>query len=157
MTGYRAAHTGNTSTGQRDADWRVSAACRDEDPELFFPIGNKGATAVRQIEEAKAVCRRCPVRATCLRWSLDNQVTDGVWGGVDQDERHAFLKRQHRPAPAIPVIDRIRDLAGRGYSDTQIAVALNNGISWRRVQDLRLKARIPAGQNPQPLRDRGAA
>ena len=41
-------------------DWRHRAACRDEDPELFFPIGNTGP-ALLQIEEAKAVCRRCPV------------------------------------------------------------------------------------------------
>ena len=41
-------------------DWRHEAACRDEDPELFFPIGNTGP-ALMQIEEAKAVCRRCSV------------------------------------------------------------------------------------------------
>ena len=37
-------------------DWRHRAACRDEDPELFFPIGNTGP-ALLQIEEARAVCR----------------------------------------------------------------------------------------------------
>ncbi|CAM5280018.1 Transcriptional regulator WhiB [Streptomyces glaucescens] len=41
-------------------DWRHNAVCREEDPELFFPIGNTGP-ALLQIEEAKAVCRRCPV------------------------------------------------------------------------------------------------
>ncbi len=41
-------------------DWRHESACRDEDPELFFPIGNTGP-ALLQIEEAKAVCRRCDV------------------------------------------------------------------------------------------------
>ena len=41
-------------------DWRHLSACRDEDPELFFPIGNTGPALV-QIEEAKAVCRRCSV------------------------------------------------------------------------------------------------
>ena len=44
-------------------DWRHRAACRDEDPELFFPIGNTGP-ALLQIEEAKAVCRRCAVVET---------------------------------------------------------------------------------------------
>ena len=45
-------------------DWRHRAACLDEDPELFFPIGNTGP-ALQQIEDAKAVCRRCPVVDTC--------------------------------------------------------------------------------------------
>ena len=49
-----------TSVGGRVMDWRHTAACRDEDPELFFPIGNTGP-ALLQIEEAKAVCRRCDV------------------------------------------------------------------------------------------------
>jgi len=38
-------------------DWRHRALCRDEDPELFFPIGNTGP-ALLQIEEAKAVCQQ---------------------------------------------------------------------------------------------------
>ena len=41
-------------------DWRHRAICRDEDPELFFPVGNSGP-ALLQIAEAKAVCQRCPV------------------------------------------------------------------------------------------------
>ena len=41
-------------------DWRHDAICRDEDPELFFPIGTSGP-ALLQVEQAKAVCRRCRV------------------------------------------------------------------------------------------------
>ena len=51
-------------------DWRHESACRDEDPELFFPIGNTGP-AILQIEEAKQVCRRCEVREQCLAWALE--------------------------------------------------------------------------------------
>src|SRR6478752_1753507 len=45
--------------------WRAEALCRDTDPELFFPIGTTGAALV-QIEQARAVCRQCPVQAACL-------------------------------------------------------------------------------------------
>ena len=47
-------------------DWRHHAVCRDEDPELFFPIGTSGP-ALLQVEQAKAVCRRCSVTDQCLR------------------------------------------------------------------------------------------
>ena len=76
-------------------DWRHRAACRDEDPELFFPIGNTGPALV-QIEEAKAVCRRCAVIDECLRWALDTGQDSGVWGGLSEDERRALERRNAR-------------------------------------------------------------
>src|SRR5690606_33623319 len=47
-----------------NTNWREDGACTREDPELFFPIGNTGP-ALLQIEEAKSVCRRCPVLERC--------------------------------------------------------------------------------------------
>jgi WhiB family redox-sensing transcriptional regulator len=76
-------------------DWRDHAACRDEDPELFFPIGNTGP-ALLQIEEAKAICRICPVEAACLEWALDSGQDAGVWGGLSEDERRALSRRNAR-------------------------------------------------------------
>lgn len=76
-------------------DWRHEAACRDEDPELFFPIGNTGPALV-QIEEAKAVCRRCSVVDECLRWALETGQDAGVWGGLSEDERRALKRRNAR-------------------------------------------------------------
>jgi Transcription factor WhiB len=49
------------------ASWCEAAACRDADPELFFPVGTAGP-ALRQIEEAKRICRTCPAQAPCLAW-----------------------------------------------------------------------------------------
>jgi hypothetical protein len=40
-----------------------------------------------QIEQAKAVCRRCPVTQSCLEWALASGQDSGVWGGLSEDER----------------------------------------------------------------------
>lgn len=81
---------------QRDAvdkvDWRHRAACRDEDPELFFPVGTTGPDADK-IETAKAVCRSCTVTSECLSWALDTGQDAGVWGGLTEDERRALKRR----------------------------------------------------------------
>ncbi len=76
-------------------DWRHRAACRDEDPELFFPIGDTGP-AVRQIEEAKVVCRSCTVADACLRWAMETGQEAGVWGGLSEDERRLARRRSLR-------------------------------------------------------------
>jgi WhiB family redox-sensing transcriptional regulator len=78
-----------------EMDWRHRAACRDEDPELFFPIGNTGP-ALLQIEEAKQVCQRCPVMEPCLSWALESGQDSGVWGGLSEDERRAMKRRGAR-------------------------------------------------------------
>jgi WhiB family redox-sensing transcriptional regulator len=82
--------------------WRDHAACLNEDPELFFPIGNTGP-ALLQIEEAKAVCRRCEVIEDCLGWAMESGKDDGVWGGLSDDERRALKRRNARARRADPV------------------------------------------------------
>lgn len=77
--------------------WRDAAACRDEDPELFFAVG-EGVAAQQQIATAKAVCYRCPVMNTCLDWAMKNGQDAGVWGGLDERERHNLRRRQLRAA-----------------------------------------------------------
>lgn len=78
-------------------DWRQYAACRDEDTDLFFPVGT-GGPAVGQAEEAKAVCRDCPVARQCLSWALETKQRYGIWGGLDEDERRTLSRRNARAA-----------------------------------------------------------
>jgi WhiB family redox-sensing transcriptional regulator len=73
-------------------DWRHRAACRDEDPELFFPIGTSGP-ALLQVEDAKAVCRRCSVTDACLSWAIESGQESGVWGGMSEEDRRALTTR----------------------------------------------------------------
>jgi len=82
-----------------DGDWRHSAACGSNHPELFFPIGS-GAPAKAQVEQARQVCHGCQVRSACLDWALKTGADHGVWGGLSEDERRALLRKRRRAAQA---------------------------------------------------------
>jgi WhiB family redox-sensing transcriptional regulator len=73
-------------------DWRNYAACRDVDPELFFPIGTAGVSLL-QIDEAKQICRTCPVCEACLRWASHIGAA-GIWGGTTEEERRKHRRRR---------------------------------------------------------------
>ena len=78
-------------TIERDT-WREQSACRDTDPDLFFPVGTTGP-AIEQIENAKAVCRVCDVQKNCLEYALVTNQDSGIWGGTSEEERRA-IRRQ---------------------------------------------------------------
>ena len=80
-------------------DWRIKAACRDTDPDLFFPVGTTGP-ALDQIAAAKAVCNSCDAQPACLEFALATNQESGVWGGASEEERRklrkAWMSRQRR-------------------------------------------------------------
>lgn len=64
-------------------EWVKQAACRDMNPEVFFP--ERGS----QADLAKAVCARCPVSDHCLDHALRANERRGIWGGTgERDRRH---------------------------------------------------------------------
>ncbi|HEY9367537.1 WhiB family transcriptional regulator [Streptomyces sp.] len=85
-------------------DWMRRGACRKEDPELWFPLGD-GDGFTDQIDKARALCRSCPVVLRCLSFGLTQEY--GIWGGTTEKERRG-LRRQlpkHTPA-ALPPGDK---------------------------------------------------
>jgi WhiB family redox-sensing transcriptional regulator len=83
-----------TRTHEWDREgWRARAACRNLDPDLFFPVGTTGP-ALGQIEAAKAVCRGCTARTECLEFALATNQEAGIWGGMSEDERRALRGRR---------------------------------------------------------------
>lgn len=82
-------------------DWRVLAACRGIDPELFFPVSPDGPS-LDEVRRAKAVCGDCVVRRECLEFALGTGQRHGVWGGLTEDERR-FLRvpRQRNPGDGV--------------------------------------------------------
>ena len=117
--------------------WMADGLCAQVDPDTWFP--ERGGST----REAKAVCRRCPVRAECLAYALANDARFGVWGGTSERDR----RRMKRPAgqpPADPRANEVRRLATR-LTDPEIAVRL--GCSARTVLRIRQAAGItPAGR-----------
>ena len=84
-------------TGQRD--WRRAAACRDVDPEWFFPTATTGPEYDAAVERAKWVCAGCSVRAECLTDALA-RIPDGIAGGLTEDERRA-IRRSRQTAASV--------------------------------------------------------
>lgn len=81
-------------------DWVYRARCRNEDPELFFPVGTN-PPALIQTRIAKEVCSGCEVRTECLEWAMATGQDAGVWGGLSEDERRALRRTRRRSAAVI--------------------------------------------------------
>jgi WhiB family redox-sensing transcriptional regulator len=72
--------------------WMEEAACQFVDPYLWHP--RKGdAPAVRK---AKAICRECPVLASCRDYSLRRGEMHGVWGAMGEKERRTLIAARNR-------------------------------------------------------------
>ena len=126
--------------------WHAQAACRTEDPDLFFT--GRGETT----GPAKAICANCPVRDTCLDEHLYEPV--GVWGGLSERERRTErIKRNGRRGKGRRQADGntaniLRALVamggtwtGTGY-DLCRSVGIDNGVERALVTDMRRRGLV---------------
>lgn len=76
----------------RPEPWMQQAACQNAvDPDLWFVSHNQGAAAV---EQAKRICRACPVNAVCLAYALTYPVPlYGIWAATTEAERDRLRRR----------------------------------------------------------------
>lgn len=84
---------------QGQLEWREFAACRDIEPDLFFPSGT-GSSLQMQTDQAKAVCHGCLVLDRCLGFALGTDQTEGIWGGLTAREREA-ARRALTPSRSV--------------------------------------------------------
>jgi WhiB family transcriptional regulator, redox-sensing transcriptional regulator len=82
--------------------WAAQGACREHvyyGP-YFFPSSPSDPT----IPYAKGICKRCPVQQECASYAWQEREPFGVWGGIDEWERHrALLLYDALTRPAEPV------------------------------------------------------
>lgn len=122
-------------------DWMREGACRgDSQPDRFFPEGHAKAP----VEAAKAVCQRCSVSVQCLEYALTHEEVYGVWGGMSERERRALKAPRPVVKQPSPHAASIRRLAGRGWTDPEIARHI--GLRAETVQRIRARESIPAGK-----------
>lgn len=70
------------------AGWVESAACtRGVNPDVFFDD--------TRVVAAVEVCQRCQARPSCLTYAIDNQIRDGVWGGLTPTQRQRLTRPAH--------------------------------------------------------------
>jgi WhiB family redox-sensing transcriptional regulator len=80
--------------------WWEFAACRGQDASFFFAPSYFEKRAEKHAREAvaKSFCRRCSVRDECLEYALRLRDPHGVWGGLNEMERRALLRRRAQEA-----------------------------------------------------------
>lgn len=62
--------------------------CQTSDPELWFgAVERDGVPQQANYKEAKKLCGFCPVQNTCLKYALEANEIEGVWGGLTPEER----------------------------------------------------------------------
>ena len=67
--------------------------CRQKDPELWF------SDVPKERAEAKALCKGCPTRKSCLAYALDHPTAaaHGIWAGTSPNTR-AKIRAEFRTA-----------------------------------------------------------
>lgn len=68
--------------------WQLRGSCQEFSAELFFPEEEPRRRIRREREEqAKRICRDCPVLALCREHALKTPEKYGVWGAMTTQER----------------------------------------------------------------------
>jgi len=68
----------------RNFGWMEFAACKGADQELFFA---EGAEYRASTNKAQQYCKNCVVYKDCLKFAIDNNITYGIWGGLNPKQR----------------------------------------------------------------------
>ena len=81
-------YTGSVPTTRRAADWRTRAACLGRWDEMH-PDNNE-----HDIEQAKSICRQCPVQVPCVLDALRTGDNDhGIRGAMKPSERRNMARQ----------------------------------------------------------------
>lgn len=103
----------------QETDWRHLGACREVDPETFYIPAEE--------HMAKAICRGCDVRETCLADALRRDEPWGIWGAMNRRQRNKLLRETGmKPGRALGPCDE----CGRTRYSARYGKMLPPGGVW---------------------------
>ena len=91
--------------------WKMEAACRGMDTEIFFlPEGIRGESRARHERRAQRICNRCPVIGNCQERGKSEPY--GVWGGETERDREVsqYQKRVAAAKRYYANLDKLREI-----------------------------------------------
>lgn len=129
--------------------WAPRAICRVEDWRYFFPrstapAGRAPAPAVQKAwDRAKEICEQCPALAECRRDTLGED--DGVWGGLDPNQRfnrRKYLRQRARRWPSERRLEWAKELyrlrrGGLEWSAIRLMTGVPGGLAEELVGEWR--------------------
>jgi WhiB family redox-sensing transcriptional regulator len=87
-----------TFTSLPNAPTFPDAQCADFPfPDLFFPESQEQTKDVRPM--IKKTCNLCVHQSDCLAFAIDNNIREGIWGGLTPDERQQLKATKHNTTP----------------------------------------------------------
>jgi WhiB family redox-sensing transcriptional regulator len=76
--------------------------CRGHDPDLWF------ADSPAELERAKQLCARCPIKEACLEGARSRREPWGVWGGEIFEHGAVVPRKRPRGRPSKAALERDR-------------------------------------------------
>ena len=67
--------------------WQFRGSCLSHPAEVFFPEADSRRVRRRHEEEAKRICRDCPVMQKCRDHAVKTPERYGIWGATTARER----------------------------------------------------------------------
>ncbi|HVJ97560.1 MAG TPA: WhiB family transcriptional regulator, partial [Acidimicrobiia bacterium] len=69
----------------RPPAWMKDVACVEHADHASDWFPERGQN--KALERAKWLCTGCLVRGECLQFAVENNITEGVWGGLSPSDR----------------------------------------------------------------------
>lgn len=111
--GHKTSQTPPASHYAPKPDWQDDADCSTLPFSVFFGSGEAPMSS-RQVESARQICNRCPVKTDCLFTALQKKEQHGVWGGLSPRQRSNLMKdAKGDPLKALRILLNRRQPVGR--------------------------------------------